>query len=226
MKTFTQFLTEILGKSRLSSLELKARRDEVSPSNNEHQKKAASLKAIQAHYLMQKLRGEKKNPYDEVSNLQKAAQMAKAKKRLRLSEVARTRPRAVKLLNYLYTKKGYDLGSDNQMLNVVPQDERFDRYKVTHSGGKHVDYEDFDKVPVSSVPVRKIKSTQYDTDRSVITKKIQGKWKDHYPDYVNLIHHKGTYHIWDGNHRVSAARLLRRKNIKAKVLHADENQDF
>lgn len=89
MKTFREFLIEITGKGKLASLELKASRDEISPYIKDvRQKKIASLKALQAHYLMQKMRGEKKNPYDEVPNLWKAAQMAKAKKRLRLTESA------------------------------------------------------------------------------------------------------------------------------------------
>lgn len=87
MKTFREFLTEITGKGRLASLELKASRDEVSPFlRDDQQKKLAALKALQAYYLMQRMRGERKNPYDEVINLKKAAQMAKAKKRLRLTE--------------------------------------------------------------------------------------------------------------------------------------------
>lgn len=79
-----------------------------------------------------------------------------------------------------------------------------------------------DKVPVEDVPIHKISTDQDSVEISSLKSKIKGTDKHNSGgEHPRLIHNyqKDEYYIWDGNHRINAARLLKKKSIKARVVH-------
>lgn len=78
------------------------------------------------------------------------------------------------------------------------------------------------------VPLNKIYSEQSYLGVPELKAKIDGSFGHHYgqedpPNHAYIIKHQGVYHVYNGNHRVSAARLLRKSHIHAIVLHLNDD---
>lgn len=141
--------------------------------------------------------------------------------RLHFSEaVERTPKRAHKLLDYI-SKKYWKADSERDHYNLIPYASyNGKRFTYKHMTGRALDHDEFHKNgELKDVPIHKIKTDQKDVSVYGVHKKIGGE-KHNDPDIPYIIHQKETdsYYLWDGNHRVNAAKLLRKPTIKAKVL--------
>lgn len=143
-----------------------------------------------------------------------------------ITEKLRDRKTATKVLNRVYKSTRYNKmdnslrkGYGDNMTNVIP----WTPINTDHlyKGEKRINYGHFKDAPVHKVPLNKVVSNQESVSRSVVSKKIQGKWPDHNPDIPYYILHNGQYHIFDGNHQSNRERYRGRKHILAKVVVAD-----
>lgn len=84
--------------------------------------------------------------------------------------------------------------------------------------GKNLDSR-FARAKERDVPVHKIYADQPGVGKSSVHRKIDGD-EHNDPPIPHIYHHKAndTYHVYDGNHRVLAHKLLRKKTIRAKVV--------
>lgn len=135
-----------------------------------------------------------------------------------ITEVLRDPKRAGKLLDYLSkrmppTSKYGDDDIDERRWrkNLIPQAKlpSVDWDVMTHM------FEKKTSKPVS-VPIKHIRTDQYDVNHFGVHKKI-GQDVD---KPAVLIHDEkaNLYHVWDGNHRISAAHIQGKKEIQAHVI--------
>ena len=144
-----------------------------------------------------------------------------------ITEAKRNRQRATKLLNRVYQRNRFNKidnplrkGYSDDMVSTVPWSEiHTDQFR---KGGERINIKHFLSQPLQRVPIEHIVSNQERVSRSVISRKIHGKWKEHTPDEPHLIHHNGKYHVDDGNHQVNRDRFRGKKFVLARVVHADE----
>ena len=147
-----------------------------------------------------------------------------------LTEVKRDRQRATKLLNHVYKKQRFNKvdnplrkGFSDDYHTVIPwtyHDKS--NFKV---GNDYIRSPSFKNKPLVDVPVGHLVTAQERVSRSVVSKKIHGKFPDHDPEHPQVVHYQGKYHIWDGNHRANKARLMDKKTIKAQVVHATHYEE-
>lgn len=77
---------------------------------------------------------------------------------------------------------------------------------------------------LEEIPLGAIRSSQPTVSKDVLLAKLNNTWsKPDQPRHPYVIHHRGEYHMFDGNHQTGKARLLGKKTIKARVLRADDD---
>lgn len=138
------------------------------------------------------------------------------KKLRQIVEVRRDNERTKKLATNLY-KRQLKKNPDNEYsgtFNVLPYEKHFPSLE-----GHHWDNKD----SIEDIPIDKIKSTQGEVYLNRVHKYVDNppptKYHPmayHFPD--------GYYHLEDGNHRVSIAKLKGEKTVKASVLRAVKNE--
>lgn len=148
-----------------------------------------------------------------------------------LTEVRRDRKRATKLLNRVFKSQRYNKvdnplrkGYSDEFHTLIPwTHQTTQRFKVD---GDFVSPRHFKNAPVVNVPVEHLVTHQERVSRSVVSRKIQGKFPDHDPDIPQVVHYQGKFHIYDGNHRANKARLTGQKTMKAQVVYATHWEEY
>lgn len=135
-------------------------------------------------------------------------------KKLRdIIEAERSPERAEKLLNYIVKRKKIKLNKKKEISPFIDSAGAFNasKYVPTRQQWKNS--------LLINVPISKIKSSQSSVELDSLIKKIKGD-KLNSPEFPEIIHHKetDTYHLIDGNHRVNAAKLLKKEFIKSRVI--------
>lgn len=133
--------------------------------------------------------------------------------------------RALKLADRLYKRRPKNTDRLDQMKPPIPQE---------HIYTNHISMADFHKhAKIEKVPIHKakLKTRQFSVGINPLKAKIDGSFdrvygKENPPGQALFVHHGGAYHVLDGNHRVAAARLLRKSHIEGKVLHLTDNGDI
>lgn len=118
--------------------------------------------------------------------------------------------------NFTQSQKSDDW---HQMRNMVPH--------PTHS--PVVDFRVFDRKGMTSledVPMHKLVSNQPEVSHEVVSGKLRGTITSHEPETPQVIHHKGTYHLVDGNHRANVALLKGDLTMRAHVYHAPDDTEM
>lgn len=139
---------------------------------------------------------------------------------MRKLSVKRSRPRAIKLLNYIHEKNGGFDQIDNLIKQTCVHDGCFIKNNRT------IKTSTFYKAKFECVPIDMIVTRQSHVSKRVLHKKIQGKWPDHTPEDIHLIYWRKKYYIYDGNHRVNRDKLLGKEFVKARVVYADKHEDY
>ena len=156
-------------------------------------------------------------------------------KRLKkIEEAERTPERAKKLLDYLHTRpkyrrpdrEGLGINGYNSYDDYLRKQSEHDKKHVKQIKPLAIDaYEEgwpkgFGNIKPSAtpedIPINKIKTDQHSISIAAVKDKIDHPDDQDYPEYY---YHKpsGYYYLADGNHRTSAARILRKKTIKGIV---------
>lgn len=150
---------------------------------------------------------------------------AKPLRDILLSEAKPPRPVSVslRLLHRLGKRDDMRLSSDEirPLVPVIPWKQ------MTHRGWP-ISHETFaESGKMMDVPVHLIDTTQHSVLPKHLESKLKGA-KDHDPPVPYLIHDPSTnrYRLFDGNHRVSAARLSRHETVSGLVVHADMPMKF
>ena len=149
---------------------------------------------------------------------------------------ARSRPRAQKLLNYVARKQNAPTSpysstsqtkTDTQLTNLVPNINDMNLiFRHPDNPKQKVSYDTAqEEGKLKKVPIRKIVTSQETIQKEVVAKKIQGKWKGHYPEHPLMAHIDSPghplhdhYYLFDGNHRVNAAKLQGKTHITGRVM--------
>jgi len=84
---------------------------------------------------------------------------------------------------------------------------------LNHLGSEQLRYQG-----VQSVPLKAVRSEQPTVSVSAVKKKLTAPAPSSPKRMPLVLHHQGTYHVMDGNHRVTAARALRSGAIQARVV--------
>lgn len=72
---------------------------------------------------------------------------------------------------------------------------------------------------IQSVPLDQVRTDQHTVSRDVVKQKLRRNWKDHNPIVPVFVQKKdGTYHLFDGNHRVAARKLRGFTHIRGIVV--------
>lgn len=132
------------------------------------------------------------------------------KKHLRdIIEVKRAPERAEKLWHYLVKKHKED---DGWTQNITKS------YHSTHYFPGLVP-SNFKAAELEDVPLKKIYSSQDTVLSKSIIDKIHHRGKNN-PEHPWIVHDtkRDVYHLYDGNHRVAAAKLRGDSHIKARVI--------
>ena len=156
-----------------------------------------------------------------------------------VTEVARSPERAVKLINNL--AKRYPLPIDNSFkTRLDPTDQEQVRPPIPYSDISHqLDYNIHHSSVVRKivkVPIDKIRTDQPSVSAVVVRGKLLRGPETHAAKYSigdpeneeylpQMIHHDGHFHIMDGNHRVTTARLKGEKTIQAIVHYGATSPD-
>lgn len=130
-----------------------------------------------------------------------------------IQEAERTPERAKRFLDKLSNRRGFkadDLDDDpkrqdfvnrKQMSPLIP-------FEFERLSGWDKSYEE--------VPIHKIRSSQGTVSVEGVRKYVDNYGRGQYPEF-SYNKHQDIYHIQDGNHRVSAARLLGKKTVRGIV---------
>ena len=145
-----------------------------------------------------------------------------------VTEVARSPERAAKLIDDLARR--YPV--PNMVRSQDPTDQNQVRPPIPYSGISHqLDYNIHHPSVVQKiveVPIDKIRTDQPSVSAVVVRGKLLRGPETHAAKYSigdpgnteylpQMIHHDGHFHIMDGNHRVTTARLKGEKTIRAIV---------
>jgi hypothetical protein len=141
-------------------------------------------------------------------------------KRLRdILEQERSPDRAKRLIRYMGRKERFkkDLPSyaikRDGIRSLFPYEDKkfYDNQFPVHASL-------WEKQPEIDVPIHKIKTPQEDIVVKDVVKKLSGNDKNS-SSMPYIVHHvkSDTYYLWDGNHRTSSAKLLKKPTIRAKV---------
>ena len=143
-----------------------------------------------------------------------------------LTEHVRSSMKAIRVLNRIARMKKFGSGEVSGTLNtIIPRSD--DSYAGTYYSPKRfsarrnkefrpntIDSKKFKHAGVTvTIPISKLKTAQ---DR-IITKGVEYQLKNKVDSKPSVFYKDGKWVVKDGNHRITAARLRGKKNIKADV---------
>ena len=137
-----------------------------------------------------------------------------------LAEAARDYKRASKLLKFIHKRSAERFpGKVKYLPNIAHSRKLPDDLRNDDRGAKdyHTDMEngEIKRAKVHDVPMDRIAHGQYHVDSKQVLKKLRRG--DSRLPHVIYKKETDTYHIMDGNHRVSAEKLKGKRTIQAHV---------
>jgi hypothetical protein len=136
-----------------------------------------------------------------------------------ITEVLRDPKRAGKLLDYLSKR----MPSTSKHGDDDMDERRWRKNLIPSAKMPHVDWDVMADVFTNKmnskptrVPLHKIRTDQYDVNHFGVRKKIEHD--DGKPAILIHDEKSNLYHVWDGNHRISAAHIQGKSDVHAHVI--------